>query len=269
MRLTFIFMAYLLASYFVVSAESKPLLDSMRDSPGEMVLIQGGGYTPLYKEDGQVRQIEVDAFYMDQYQVTNQQYLAYTETHSKWQKQNISPIFADQRYLSHLDPATANAHANQPVTHVSWYAAMSYCKAQGKTLPSVDQWEFAAQASANRPKGTESAEFKRKILDWYARSSTAALPQVHQTEVNYWGVHGMHGVVWEQVSDFNSTLVTGESRGDSALDKQLYCGSGAAQSVDAGDYAAFMRYALRSSYSADYTLATMGFRCAKSVSKME
>jgi len=38
---------------------------------------------------------------------------------------------------------------------------------------------------------------------------------------------------------------------------------GAASSVDPSDYAAFMRYALRSSYSANYTLNSLGFRCAK------
>ncbi len=72
----------------------------------------------------------------------------------------------------------------------------------------------------------------------------------------------MHGVVWELVNDFNTALVTGESRGDSQLDKQLFCGAGAESSVDPNDYAAFMRYALRSSYSAHYTVESLGFRCA-------
>ncbi|MFT6408028.1 MAG: sulfatase activating formylglycine-generating enzyme [Arenicella sp.] len=75
----------------------------------------------------------------------------------------------------------------------------------------------------------------------------------------------MHGVVWEMVRDFNTALVTGESRGDSSLDKQLFCGAGASSSVDPSDYAAFMRYALRSSYSASYTLSSLGFRCAKDI----
>ena len=56
--------------------------------------------------------------------------------------------------------------------------------------------------------------------------------------------------------------VAGESRGDTQLDQQLFCGAGAASSVDPNDYAAFMRYALRSSYSAHYTVESLGFRCA-------
>ena len=70
------------------------------------------------------------------------------------------------------------------------------------------------------------------------------------------------------MSDFNTALVTGESRGDTQLDKQLFCGAGAASSVDPGDYAAFMRYAMRSSYSAHYTIESLGFRCASDVKEI-
>jgi sulfatase modifying factor 1 len=65
------------------------------------------------------------------------------------------------------------------------------------------------------------------------------------------------------VSDFNTSLVTGESRGDSQLEKSLFCGAGAASSADPSDYAAFMKYALKSSYEANYTMESLGFRCAK------
>ena len=228
-----------------------------------MVRIDGGLYQPLYKENGKARNVTVEPFFLDQFQVTNREFLLFVEQYPKWRANQVSPIFADQGYLSHLDSRSVSKQDNQPVTYVSWYAAMAYCKAQGKSLPSTEQWEFAAQANDISPLGIKSAKFKRKILDWYAKPATDPLPDVHDTEVNYWGVYGMHGVVWEQVSDFNSALVTGESRGDSALDKQLFCGSGATQAADPGDYAAFMRYALRSSYAAEYTLATMGFRCVK------
>ena len=245
-----------------IAAEPGNSREEVAANVNGMVLVEGGQFTPLYKENGLERSIEVSSFYLDQFLVSNADYLSYLKTHPRWQRDKISRIFADQGYLSHLDSSTATLLAEKPVTHVSWYAAMEYCKLQGKTLPSVEQWEYAAQASDISPRGTDSPEFNRKILDWYGKPATATLPDVRDTEANYWGVHGMHGVVWELVSDFNSALVTGESRGDSALDRQLFCGSGAVQAVDPSDYAAFMRYALRSSYAADYTLASMGFRCA-------
>ena len=67
---------------------------------------------------------------------------------------------------------------------------------------------------------------------------------------NVHGVSDLHGLIWEWTLDFNSSLVTGESRADGSLDRSLYCGSGAAGAADFEDYAAFMRYAFRSSLEA-------------------
>ena len=76
------------------------------------------------------------------------------------------------------------------------------------------------------------------------------------------GVWDLHGLVWEWVEDFNSSLVTGESRADAALERSLFCGSGALGASAFLDYAAFMRQALRSSLRASYTMRNLGFRCA-------
>jgi len=233
-----------------------------------MARIDGGSYTALYKREGATDVITIAPFYLDKFQVNNQQFLDFTKSATKWSKQNIKPIFAESNYLeqftgSNTKDMVSKGIAKQPVVNVSWFAAMAYCKAQNKRLPTLDEWEYAARASASQIDGSRSAEFRQRILQWYSKPAKASLPDVSEGVANYWGVHGMHGVVWEMVSDFNTALVTGESRGDSALDNQLFCGAGAASSVDPSDYAAFMRYALRSSYSANYTLNSLGFRCAK------
>ena len=56
------------------------------------------------------------------------------------------------------------------------------------------------------------------------------------------------------VSDAGRTLI--------ATDRStyLYCGSGAVGASDFENYAAFMRYAFRSSLEARYTVANLGFR---------
>jgi formylglycine-generating enzyme required for sulfatase activity len=220
----------------------------------DMCLVESGSYTPLYKSaDGQKLKL-VDAFLLDRYAVTNAQFYRFTEDHQKWQKSHIKPIFSDLNYLQHLDAKTLPGIANQPVTNVSWFAARAYCKAQGKRLPMTDEWEYASYS--------DDPGFRQRILDWYAKPVSEALPEVTDTPVNKWGIQGMHGVVWELVDDFNTALVTGESRGDSQLEQSLFCGAGAAASSDPSDYAAFMRYALRSSYQAHYTMTSLGFRCA-------
>ena len=57
-------------------------------------------------------------------------------------------------------------------------------------------------------------------------------------------------------------MVTGESRADTGLERDLFCGSGAAGARDPSDYAAFMRAGYRSSLRANYAVPNLGFRCA-------
>lgn len=262
-----------LAAADTLSALPSDDTDRPSDGTGNlMARIDGGSYTALYKREGAAEVITIAPFYLDKYQVNNQQFLNFTKSATKWSKQNIKPIFAEGNYLKQFTKANTRSNtkdilskdiARQPVVNVSWFAAMAYCKAQNKRLPTLDEWEYVARASTSQIDGSRNAEFRQRILQWYSKPANASLPDVSEGVANYWGVHGMHGVVWEMVSDFNTALVTGESRGDSALDNQLFCGAGAASSVDPSDYAAFMRYALRSSYSANYTLNSLGFRCAK------
>ena len=63
--------------------------------------------------------------------------------------------------------------------------------------------------------------------------------------------------------DFNSALVTRESRADASLERKLYCGSGVVGASDFTDYAAFMRFAFRASLKANYAVPNLGFRTVK------
>jgi formylglycine-generating enzyme required for sulfatase activity len=91
----------------------------------------------------------------------------------------------------------------------------------------------------------------------------AVLADVSTARPNFHGARGLHGLVWEWVDDFNTAMVTGESRGDSGLERDLFCGSGSVGARDTGNYAAFMRQALRSSLKANNTTTSLGFRCAR------
>lgn len=232
----------------------------------DMVKIEAGIYRPLYLSETSPM-IEVSPFMLDITPVTNRQFLQFVDQHPQWQKDRISPLFAEQGYLHHWVKqdqgfAPNAADLDKPVTYISWFAAQAYCEAQGKRLPDVAQWEFVAQASETQIQGSQEPGYTQRILDWYATSASKPLTKVAQSPANYWGVYDIHGMIWEWTYDFNSALVTGESRADSELNQQMFCGSGAAGAADPSDYAAFMRYAFRSSLQAPYTLAQLGFRCA-------
>jgi formylglycine-generating enzyme required for sulfatase activity len=130
-------------------------------------------------------------------------------------------------------------------------------------LPTTAEWEHAASAGYTRADGKNDEQLTRDLYAWLARPVPAVLPTVETARPNFHGVRGLHGLVWEWVSDFNTALVTGESRADSGLERDLFCGAGSVGAKDTSDYAAFMRGALRSSLKANNTTSSLGFRCAQ------
>jgi len=234
-------------------------------SESEMVLVNGGDFIPLYGTDSAT--VVVRDFKMDIYPVTNSDYLAFVKKYPKWRKSKIIRLFSDESYLGRWeDDLTLGADflPNSPVTSVSWFAAKAYCECQGKRLPTVDEWEFAAMADENIPDARILKGYNQKILTWYEAPRTFK-NTIGSTFKNYWGIHDLHGLVWEWTLDFNSVLISGESRKDVDKDSNLFCGSAAVGASDLMNYAAFMRYAFRGSIKANYTGRNLGFRCVKDV----
>lgn len=230
----------------------------------EMKTIKGGTFVPLYGSDSS--NVKIRSFELDVYPVTNAQFLEFVKKNSKWKKSKVLRLFADKGYLSEwtsdVDFGTLNPNA--AVTSVSWYAAKEYCACQGKRLPELDEWEFAAMASEKQPNAQRDSMFNKRILESYEKPKTSTKP-VGKNFKNYWGIYDMHGLVWEWTSDFNSVLISGESRQDVTTERSLFCGSGSVNATNLMDYAAFMRYAFRGSIKAKYCIKNLGFRCARSI----
>ncbi|MCF7529306.1 formylglycine-generating enzyme family protein [Neisseria lisongii] len=228
----------------------------------DMVRIEGGSYRPLYLKPN-TPLIKVSAYQIDKYPVTNAEFAAFLKTHPQWQKGKISSKQAESSYLQHWvknggSYAPKAAERQHPVTNVSWFAANAYCEAQGKRLPTIDEWEFAGQASATQANGASEPGYNRTILDWYADGGRKGLRNIGQSKPNYWGIYDMHGLIWEWTEDFNSSLLTS---GNSS--SQMFCSGAAVGSSDPSNYAAFLRYGIRTSLQSKYVLNNLGFRCAK------
>jgi len=234
--------------------------------PAGMAVIPAGMYRPLFRAEADPKEIPLKTFCLDVLPVTNAGFLEFVRANPRWRRSQAKRIFADESYLKSwagdLDPGT-NSPANAPVTDISWFAAKAYAQWKGKRLPTMAEWEYAASASPTRPDGENDPEFKRQILEWYSTPATAKLSAVGLGRTNLFGAQDLHGLVWEWVADFNTAMVTGDARGDTALDRQLFCGSGSQGAKDAGNYPAFMRYGFRSSLKASYCVHNLGFRCAK------
>jgi formylglycine-generating enzyme len=238
------------------------------DVPAGMALIPSGGYSPLLRMKDEPVRVAVDPYWLDVRPVTNAEFLQFVRAHPQWQRSRVKPLFADAGYLSdwksdlELGP---NVPADSPVVRVSWFAARAYAKAQGKRLPTTAEWERAASAGFTTPDGATEANFAKMILAWFARPTPSPFPAAGSGRPNYFGVRDLHGLVWEWVDDFNTAMTTGESRADTGLERELFCGAGAAGVRDVSDYPAFMRVGMRSSLRANYTVPNVGFRCARSI----
>lgn len=229
----------------------------------KMVPIKGGSYIPLYGRDSAT--VTIQDFLMDVYPVTNEEFLQFVKENPKWRKSKVIKLFADKSYLINWKSDTEigeKLSLKSPVTNVSWFAAKCYCESKGKRLPTVDEWEYVGMANQKLPDARTLKMYNEYILGWYEKPRTFD-NVIGSTFKNYWGVYDMHGLVWEWTSDFNSVLVSGESRKDVDNDSNLFCGSAAIGSTDLMNYAAFMRYATRGSLKAKYTMRNLGFRCVK------
>lgn len=232
----------------------------------DMVRVPAGSYTPLYIQDAAI--INVKSFSIDVNPVSNQEFLDFVRQHPKWRRSQVKRLFADRGYLKHWQGdlelgAQANLIADQPVTNVSWFAVRAYLKSKGKRLPTEDEWEYVAAADETRANASKDPAFTNRLLRWYSQPTSKT--KTSTTPANFYGIRALHGQVWEWVRDFNNGMVTGESRGDSGLERALFCAGGALGTADPHNYAAFMRYAFRSSLKGNYTVSNLGFRGARNI----
>jgi formylglycine-generating enzyme required for sulfatase activity len=232
-----------------------------------MVLIPAGTYAPVLRGLNEPERVAVPAFWLDERPVTNAEFLEFVRANPKWARSRVSPLFADAGYLGdwlgefELGP---QAPAAAPVVRVSWFAARAYAAWRGQRLPSTAEWERAAAVGFVSENGAAEPAFTQAALAWFGRPMPNPLPAAGQGRPNLHGARDLLSLVWEWVDDFNTAMVTGESRADTGLERQLFCGAGAAGARDLTNYPAFMRMGMRSALRASYVVPHLGFRCAKS-----
>ena len=227
----------------------------------EMVLITGGTYEPFYPTTDD-EQVQVEPFLLDVHPVTNAGFEAFVADNPNWARGQVPPLFADSDYLgAWASPDEPQLNPDAPVSLVSWFAARAYCEARGARLPTEAEWEFVGRADTEQVDATDDPAFLQEILNFYAQPRQDP-PPVARGEPNYWGVYDMHGLIWEWVEDFNSSLVSADNRQQNDPQNSRFCGGAALGAEDNREYATFMRFAFRSSLEPSYTVRNLGFRCA-------
>jgi gamma-glutamyl hercynylcysteine S-oxide synthase len=231
--------------------------------------------------------VEVPTFEIDQYKVTNRQYLEFMEagcyeTRSLWNDGDWSwktahgifhPAFW-QRETTHLSAGTwlyrtmfdeVPLPLDWPV-YVSQAEATAYARWAGKSLPTEAEWQRAAHVTSNGdtrtyPWGSAPPDATRGNFDSHQWDPTSvnAFPNGQSA----FGVHGMFGNGWEWTSTVFSPFQGFEPfpfyRGYSAdfFDgKHFVMKGGSARTA-----ACMLRPTFRNWFQAHYQYAYAGFRC--------
>lgn len=237
-----------------------------------MVFVPAGSFvmgSELGADDERpTREVYLDAFYIDRYEVTNGQYVEFlnaVEDRLERCGGHQCVDTKDEDPDSHI-PYQAGRYAvetgyeNHPVIKVSWYGARAYCEYRGKRLPSEAEWEKAARGGDGRayPWGDEFDAY-RANTDYRVGDTTPV--GSYPDGVSPYGAYDMAGNVWEWVADWYQAYPGSDYRSDFLGQKYKIVRGG---SWNHPGYDA--RCAYRDLAHPARRILVVGFRCARTPS---
>lgn len=203
------------------------------------IWIEGGtfqmGSTGGRDNEEPVHQVTVSGFWIQEHEVTNEEY---------------------QRFdVKHSFPSGQERH---PVVNVKWQEAMDYAGSRGGSLPTEAQWEFAARGTAGRTYPWGEAGPTCQLAHYSGCDPSLSIPVMSRPGgATPEGVYDLGGNVWEWTADwyglYGASAATDPAGPSSGTPRVLRGGS--FSNVDEN-----LRGASRSNFDPDYDLDLSGFR---------
>lgn len=213
-----------------------------------------GSVKPLFLDQHPERKMFLGSFYMDRYEVTNEEYqrflnaTQFTDRPAHWE---------EGKYLEGQDM--------HPVTQVTWWEAWSYCMWAGKQLPNEAQWEKSARGPNGLPYPWGQEFVKGKANLGIDGDRKAAVVTAYPEDVSPYKIYGMSGNVMEWTQDWYLPY-PGNSKPDSRFGRELKVlrGNGFQK---AGHYflPAYQYAFTRTEANPNDFFENVGFRCATEI----
>jgi formylglycine-generating enzyme required for sulfatase activity len=156
--------------------------------PGEDIENGLKFFPNMLRDARPLRVIEVNPFYLDEHEVTNREYEAFTKA-----TRRAAPFHW-------VEGKIAAGEENHPVANIAWDDAKAYCGWAGKRLPTEAEWERACRGMAE---GAAYSWGDRAPTKQDARFDALDGPApVCQFPKNSFGLCDMAGNVWEWTADW-------------------------------------------------------------------
>lgn len=144
------------------------------------------------EDERPIHPIELDAFYIDKYEITVSRYARFLHA-----QRPERPFLWKQ--------ATQGKQEPKPVIGVDWFDAKEYCEWVGRRLPTEAEWEKAARSDDQRtyPWGNEPPTTVHAVagLQKWTGYDTLGAVGSHPRGGSSYGVDDLAGNAWEWVAD--------------------------------------------------------------------
>ena len=190
-------------------------------------------------------------------------------TQGQWRQVALwQPGAGEPPWERELDPEPACFQSGEadddqrPVERVSWFEAIEFCRRLSRrtgrhyTLPSEAQWEYACRAGT-----TTSFAFGSLLSERQANVRSSATTTVGSFPANAWGLHDMHGNVWEWCADhWHENYLGAPNDGRPWIDPGVEDGTRLLRGGSRNFTPWFCRSALRFRRQPDFANDDIGFR---------
>jgi len=224
-----------------------------------------------FEDEQPVRRVALDAFWIDQTEVTNAQFAAFVDDtgyETDAEREGWGRVWTGSRWeqvagadWQHPEGPDSSAHDDHPVVQVSWNDAVAYCEWAGARLPTEAEWEKAARGTDGRlwPWGSKwDPDRCNSREDGFGR--TTPVEQYSPIGDSPYGAADMAGNVWEWCSSLYEPYPYDPSDGRENPEAE------GSRVLRGGSWISFpdpLHSAFRDKEQPDFRRDNYGFRCVR------